>query len=129
MASLSRPGALGYEAMRDLNWSHEEKAVARKAFDLALQRELEAVMIKAKKRAAKIQQPSDLWDLERYLTDRRTQIDRQYEYKYSVLILVFGNLIQQGMLSERELEGLSQDKLDAIRRYVSLEFSTGLKRK
>jgi hypothetical protein len=121
MASLSRPGALGYEAMRDLNWSREEKAVARKAFDRALQRELEAVVIEAKNRAAKIQQPSHLWDLERYLTDRRTEIDRKYEYKYSVLILVFGNLIQQGMLSEQELQGLSQDKLDAIRRYLEMD--------
>jgi hypothetical protein len=129
MASLSRPGALGYDAMRDLNWSREEKAIARKAFDRALQRELEAVVIEAKNRAAKIQQPSDVWELERYLTERRIQIDRQYEYKYSVLILVFGNLIQQGMLSEQELQGLSQDKLDAIRRYANLEFSAELKRK
>jgi len=129
MDSISRPGALGYDAMRDLNWSREEKAIARKAFDRALHRELEAVVIGAKNRAAKIQQPSDLWDLERYLTDRRTEIDHKYEYKYSVLILVFGNLIQQGVLSEQELQGLSQDKLDAIRRYANLEFSAGLKRK
>jgi hypothetical protein len=55
-----------------------------------------------------------------FLTERRIQIDRQYEYKYSVLILVFGNLIQQGRLTEQELEGLSQEKLDAIRRYAEL---------
>jgi hypothetical protein len=126
MASSPRPDPFGYDAA---HWSREEKAVARRAFDRALQRELEAVVIEAKKRAAKIQQPSDLWDLERYLTDRRAEIDRQYEYKYSVLILVFGSLIQQGMLSEQDLQGLSQDKLDAIRRYANLEFSAGLKRK
>ncbi len=118
MASLPRPGALGYGAMRDLNWSPKEKAVARKAFDRALQRELEAVTIEAKTRARKIQQPSDLWELERYLTERRKQIDREYEYKYSVLILVFGNLMRQGRLSEEELLGLNQDKLDSIRRFA-----------
>jgi hypothetical protein len=129
MDSPPCPGSLSYEDLRDVNWSREEKAVARNAFELALNRELEAVMIEAKKRAAKIQQPSDVWELERYLTDRRTEIDRKYEYKYSVLILVFGNLIQQGMLSEQELQGLNQDKLDAIRRYANLEFSAGLERK
>ena len=41
MASSSGAGALGFDAMRDLNWSREEKAVARKAFDRALKRELE----------------------------------------------------------------------------------------
>jgi hypothetical protein len=121
MTTSPGPGAISYEAMRVLNWSPEEKAIARKAFDRALQRELEAVVVEAKNRAAKIQQPADLWELERYLTERRIQIDRQYEYKYSVLILVFGNLIQQGRLSEQDLAGLSQDKLDAIRRYLELD--------
>jgi hypothetical protein len=31
---------------------------------------------------------------------------------------VFGNLIRQGQLNEQELQGLSEDKLVAIRRYV-----------
>ena len=61
-----------------------------------------------------------VWELERYLTERRIQIDRQYEYKYSVLIFVFGNLIQQGRLTEQELEGLNEEKLGAIRRYAEL---------
>jgi hypothetical protein len=70
LASLPRPGALGYEAMRDLKWSPAEKAVARKAFDLALKRELEAVIIEAKKQAGNVRQPSDLWELERFLSKR-----------------------------------------------------------
>jgi hypothetical protein len=90
---------------------------------------LEGVIIETKKRAEKIQQSSDAGELEPYLTERRIQIDRQYEYKYSVLILVFGNLICQGMLSEQELQGLNQDKLDSIRRYAKLEFSAELKLK
>jgi Photoprotection regulator fluorescence recovery protein len=120
MASLHRTEALSYEAMRDLNWSPKEKAVARKAFNQALQRELEAAMVEAKKRAARIRQPSELWELERYLAERRVQIDREYEYKYSVLIFVLGNLVREGMLSEQELQGLNQDKLDSIRRYALL---------
>lgn len=120
MASFPKSGASSYDAMRDLKWSTAEKAVARKAFDRALCRELEAVMVEAKERAEQIQRPSELWDLEHYLTECRTQIDRQSDYRYSVLILVFGNLIRQGRLSEQELQGLSEDKLDAIRRYAKL---------
>ena len=33
--------------------------------------------------------------------ERRTGIDREFDYRYSVLILVFGSLIRQGKLSER----------------------------
>jgi hypothetical protein len=63
-------------AMRDLKWSPAEKAVARKAFDRALGRELEAVILETKSRAAKIQEPSGLWELERYLTQRRQEIEQ-----------------------------------------------------
>lgn len=75
-------------------------------------------MIEAKKRAEKVRQPSDLWDLERYLTARRTQIDRQFDYRYSVLIFVFGDLIRRGRLNEQELQGLGEEKLASIRRYA-----------
>jgi hypothetical protein len=57
-------------------WSRSEKAIARKAFDAALGQELHEVIQEAKKMASRIQQPSDLWDLEYYLTQRRKEIDR-----------------------------------------------------
>src|SRR5258708_35102669 len=97
--------------MRDLRWSPAEKAIARKVFESALQQELEAVIREAKEMAAKIQQVSDVWDLESYLTQRRREIDRQYDYRYSVLPEVFGNLIREGRLREEDLRGLGDDKL------------------
>jgi hypothetical protein len=111
-------GASGYDSMRNLRWSPAEKVVARKAFDLALRRELEAVIDEARKRMAKVEQVSALWELEQYLTERRKAVDRRYDYRYSVLPIVFGNLISEGRLSERELHGLGEDKLKFIRDYV-----------
>lgn len=55
---------------------------------MALHRELDAVIREATDRAAKVKQPSELWDLERWLTQRRKDIDRLYDYRYSVLPLV-----------------------------------------
>lgn len=92
-------------------------------FDLALQRELNEVMVDAKKGAEQIRQPSDLWKLEKYLTNRRREIDREFDYRYSVLVTVFGNLLSRGKLIEAELHGLSDDKLDAIRRYASFKLN------
>ncbi len=86
----------GYNRMRSLTWSREEKVIARKAFDAALRRELAGVIAKVKKMAAKIEQPSELWDLEFYLSKRRQEIDRRYDYRYSVLIFVFAELIRTG---------------------------------
>src|SRR5258707_11951302 len=112
MASLPRPEAPNlYTLIRTLKWSDAEKAIARKAFEHALQQDLEAVIRQAKKMAGRIEQPSDLWELERYLTERRKEIDRQYDYRYSVLLNVFAALIQKGRLREQDLEGLSEEKL------------------
>ena len=104
----------------DFQWSPAEKKVARRAFDRALQGELQIVMVAAKKRAEKMQRPSEVWDLERYLTKRRAQIDRQFDYRYSVLVMVFGSLLREGKMTEHDLDGLSEDKLAAIRRFAEL---------
>ena len=96
-------------------WSQEEKVIARRAFDMALRQELDDVIRETKARSAQIAQPSDLWDLESYLTQRRTQIDREFDYRYSVLPVVFARLIRTGRLTEHDLDGLAEDKLKFIR--------------
>jgi hypothetical protein len=105
--------------IRDLNWSPAEKAVARKAFDAALERELETVIREAKARAASLRQPSELWELESYLTERRKEIDEEFDYRYSVLPLVFARLLREGLLREEELRGLNEDKLYRIRKIAN----------
>jgi hypothetical protein len=114
--SMASPAAYAAAPLREMNWSPAEKAVARRAFDLALGRELDAVVREAKDRAAKIQEPSELWELERWLTERRIGIDRKYDYRYSVLPLVLAALLREGRLAEDDLRGLGQDKLEAIHR-------------
>src|SRR5438445_13652489 len=96
-------------------WSRSEKAIARRAFDAALGRELHEVIQKAKQMANEIQQSSDLWDLEHYLTQRRKEIDRKYDYRYSRLTHVFGRLLHENRLREEELRGLGEHKLNSIR--------------
>jgi hypothetical protein len=73
------------------------------------------VIQEAKKMASQIQQSSDLWDLEHYLTQRRKEIDRKYDYRYSQLTHVFGRLLYEKRLREEELRGLREDKLKRIR--------------
>ena len=102
--------------VRDLKWSRTEKLIARRAFDLALGRELEDVIRETKDRAARIKEATELWELESWLSERRRDIDRRYDYRYSVLPLVFSCLVRDGHLSEDELSGLGPDKLESIRR-------------
>jgi hypothetical protein len=114
---MTNPSAtpVSYPCQNEPTWSKSEKAVARAAFDAALGRELQEVIQRTKQMANEIQQSSDLWDLEHYLTQRRKEIDRKYDYRYSQLTQVFGRLLHEGRVSEEELRGLREDKLKSIR--------------
>src|SRR6266436_10314371 len=96
-------------------WSRSEKAIARTAFDAALKRELHEMIQETKQMANQINEPADLWDLEHYLTQRRREIDRKYDYRYSELTHVFGRLLHEKRLREEEVRGLGKDKLKSIR--------------
>ncbi len=113
---MSSPSATQntYPYQNEPTWSKSEKAIARTAFDAALKRELQDVMHKTKQMANQIKEPADVWELEYYLTERRKQIDRKYDYRYSQLTHVFGRLLYEGRVSEEELRGLSDDKLKSI---------------
>src|SRR5690242_11210536 len=99
-------------------WSRSEKVIALTAFDAALGRELHEMIQEAKRMASQIQQSSELWDLEHYLTQRRKEIDRKYDYRYSQLTQVFGRLLYEKRLGQEELRGLREDKLKLIRSFA-----------
>ena len=108
----------GYASASDMTWSRSEKAIARQTFDAALKRELHELMQEAKEIAGQIKQPSDLWDLQEYLTQRRKEINHKYTYRHSHLTQVFGRLLYETRVSEEELRGFSEDKLKTIRSFA-----------
>ena len=65
----------------------------RRAFDLALSRELASVIREAKERGQWIREASNLWEMEGWLAARRLHIDRSFDFRYSVLPIVFATLI------------------------------------
>jgi len=100
-------------------WSRSEKIIARKAFDAALGRELHEVIQETQKMASQIQQSSDLWDLEHYLTQRRKEIDRKYDFRGSRLTDVLGRLLYENRLGEEDLRGLRrEDEINPFSRSV-----------
>jgi hypothetical protein len=99
-------------------WSRSEKAIARKAFDAALKRELHEVIEETKQLASRIKQPSGLWDLERYLTERRKDINGKYDIRGSRLKDVLGKLLYENRLAEEDLRGLREEKMKSIRSFA-----------
>jgi len=100
-------------------WSDREKKIARRVFEEAVAEELASGIADFKARAAAVTEPDEMWALETYLRERRREIDRKYDYRYSQLIWVFGQLLREGRIREEQLAGLAEEKLDAIRQFAS----------
>ena len=106
--------------MTNKEWSKQEKEIALRAFNVAYYREQKAILDDIRKRTSEVNDLAELWRLQEYLTEKRIEINEKYDYRYSVLSLVFARLICDGWLQEEDLEGLADEKLDEIRRISSL---------
>ena len=106
--------------MRDIKWSKTEKKTAHKAFDLAYKRECAALIKKIQSKAEKLSVPDDIWNLHDFMTKEIRNIGKTYDYRYSVLLRVFAQLIRDEWLNINELEGLSEDKMSRINKFLDL---------
>jgi hypothetical protein len=97
-------------------WTPAEKRAALRAFDDALERRFSAIITETKRKMANVVDPSDLWELETYLTESGKTIDRIYQYRYSDLLRVFSILMRDGWLKEADLVGLQPDKIAEVKR-------------
>jgi hypothetical protein len=104
------------ERLSSADWSKPEKEIARRAYRAAYEREAMAIAHNVRKMAAEINKPSDMWQLHDYLTEKRDETDQKYDYRYSVLLSVFGLLMSEGWIKQEDLAGLSDEKLQEIRR-------------
>jgi hypothetical protein len=105
------------------HWSPSEKKIARRAFDAALALALGKVFAEFKRKAAAVSTNDAMWEIEDFLREQRKTINETFDYRYSVLLLVFAGLIRDGLLQQEQLAGLAEDKLQVVRRY--LEFAKG----
>ena len=101
--------------MNDEKWSKAEKTIARRAFEVAYERECENLAGRLKDKAGGIKEPRDLWLVHDFLSEQLKRIEEKYDFRYSMLILVFALLLKEGWLRESELAGISEDKMEKIR--------------
>lgn len=106
--------------MHHQTWSRSGKTIARRAYNHAHDCELAALAEEVRRRANRITESRHIWALHDFLTKKRKEIDRKYDYRYSRLVWVFALLIRDGWLSEAELAGLAEEKLARIKSFLDL---------
>jgi hypothetical protein len=71
-----------------------------------------------RRRVALVQESEQLWELNEWLFEQRKAMCEKYDYRYSLLPLVFAWVIREGWLSLSDLEGLGEDKQSEIRQLL-----------
>lgn len=104
--------------MLEFKWSHSQKKAARAAFDLALDRELRAIRRETEALLQESTDDSSIWRVHDYLSAKRREIDQKYDFRYSVLILVFSRLVAEGWLTLEDLSGIGAEKIEVIRSVI-----------
>lgn len=98
----------------ETTWSAAEKKVARRAFRAAYIRQCTTIAETAKRMLGPPSPPEEIWQLHNYLSRERRNVDLKYDFRYSVLISVFAQLLREGWLKMGDLEGLEADKIEQI---------------
>lgn len=107
---MKSPTAFRVEA----NWSAAERKIARRAYQAAFLRQCTAITEKAKRMFDSSSPPYGIWRLHDYLSRERRKVDLKYDYRYSVLISVFAQLLSEGWLKKDDLDGLDTEKIEQI---------------
>jgi hypothetical protein len=106
--------------MIEMKWSKAEKELARRIFDNAYRRECDSIAAKLKEMIAGVSKPSDIWKIHNYLTEQRDLTDAKYDYRYSRIISVFAQLLNEGWINEKDREGLREEKIEKIKKISAL---------
>lgn len=106
--------------MRYFDWSNTEKVLARQAYDRAYERECTEILEKIRGTLSGMEDPKEIWKVDDYLRKTRRDMESKYDYRYSILIIVFGKLMREGLILDSDIDQLSQDKIDAIKRIASI---------
>ena len=106
---------------REFKWSANEKKIARTAFDTAFRTEMTYLKFELVNMVSEDMSNKEVWKLEDFLSEKREEIDFKYDYRYSQLIRVFGNLVGEGILSLKDLDGLSDEKIEAIKIFSGVQ--------
>jgi Photoprotection regulator fluorescence recovery protein len=98
----------------EIEWSEIEQKVARTAFDRAYEKEISTLIKVVREETQNISTSQDVWHLHDLLSSKRHELDGKYDYRYPELIWVFANLVKDGWIEMRDLDGLDGEKIRKI---------------
>jgi len=103
----------------DKQWSPAEKMAARRIFDLAVANAQKDVLRRHSEK--RITSADDLWKYELEIREWRREVQTTLQFTYSTLPICFGLCLRKGWLTESNLSGLCEERIDRIKKVRTLK--------
>ncbi|WP_239287954.1 hypothetical protein [Candidatus Nitrotoga sp. 1052] len=94
-----------------------EKKAAHVAFEAALSRERAAIRRDIEAMLRDPDDQAEIWAIRDFLNGKARELDQKYDFRYSVLIGVFAQLMAEGWLTLEDLAGMDLAKRELIREH------------
>jgi len=95
------------------HWTKSEKLVAKRIFNLAKDRAYQNLINMVNSKV--INSQDQIWELRDLLNKQAKEFDNKFDYRYSQLLTLFMQYINEELITIEELIGLSDDKINIIR--------------
>jgi hypothetical protein len=96
------------------DWTEQEQAVARDAFERAYSRAVAGLIAAIQLQANQLSGADQVWQLHDFLSIQRHVIEGRFDFRYDGLLFTFASLMKEGLLQPEELQGLDAEKLGKI---------------
>ena len=103
----------------DKQWSPNEKKAARQIFDLAVANAQKDILKRHSEK--RISSADELWKYELEIREWRREVQTTLQFTYSSLSMCFGLCLHKGWLTESNLAGLCDERIDHITRISMLK--------
>lgn len=101
--------------MSAADWTHQEQAIAKNAFETGKQRSIEALIVILREQSALLNTPESIWKFHDFLSSERFQYEGRSEFDTANILFTLADMIKQNLINYDDLEGLEKTKLSKIK--------------
>ena len=101
--------------MSAADWTHQEQAIAKNAFETGKQRSIEALIVILREQSALLDTPESIWKFHDFLSSERFQYEGRSEFDTTNILFTLADMIKQNLINYDDLEGLEKTKLSKIK--------------
>ena len=101
--------------MSTADWTQDELAIARAAFEAGKQRSIEVLIQTLQENVGSLNTPESIWQLHDYLSTERYQYEGRADFDTNNILFTLADMIKQQLISADNLNGLDQKKLSKVK--------------